>query len=83
MARNNEDHKKSRKRPGRSGRTFGLVVASALAAAPLGCDDTTTAPLVVSMDAGTSEDATAGPDGTPDAGGAVDAAEEVPSGVRG
>ena len=100
MAQNSEDHKKSQKRPGRSRRTFGLIVASAVATAPLGCDDTTSKPLVVSMDAGTSEDATntddavamdtgsqvdatAAPDGDTDAGGAVDAAQDYPSGVRG
>jgi len=101
MAQNNEDHKKSQKRPGRRRRTFGLIVASAVATAPLGCDDGTgTAPLVVAMDAGVADDAmsredalamdtgsqvdaTAAPDGATDAGGAVDAAEEVPSGVRG
>jgi hypothetical protein len=80
MARNNEDHKKSRKRPGPSPRTFGLIVASAVATAPLGCDDTTTTPLVVATDAGTSDDAM---NSDTDAGGALDAAEEVPSGVRG
>ena len=101
MARNNEDPKKSQRRPGRSGRTFGLVVASAVATAPLGCDDgTSKAPLVVAMDAGMSEDAmntadalamdtgsqvdaTAAPDSDTDAGGAVDASQDYPSGVRG
>ena len=83
MAQINRDHKKSQKRPGGRRRTFGLIVASAVATTPLGCDDTTTTPLVVAMDAGVSEDATAAPDGDTDAGGALDAAEELPSGVRG
>jgi hypothetical protein len=93
MARNSEDHEqvheKDQKRPGRRRRAFGLIVASAVATAPLGCDDTTSKPLVVSMDAGTSQDATnmddatAAPDGDTDAGGAVDAAQDYPSGVRG
>jgi hypothetical protein len=101
MAQNNDDHKKDQKRPGQRRRTFGLIVASAVATAPLGCDDrTSTAPLVVETDAGVSEDAmnaedalamdtgaqvdaTAAPDSDTDAGGAVDAAQEYPSGVRG
>jgi len=100
MAQNNEDHKKDQKRPGGRRRTFGLIVASAVATAPLGCDVTTSTPLVVAMDAGVSEDATntedalamdtgsqvdatAAPDSDTDAGGAVDAAQDYPSGVRG
>ena len=91
MAQNNEDHKQDKKRPGGRGRTFGLIVASAVATAPLGCDDgTSTAPLVVATDAGVAEDAMNTEDAlamdtgsATDAGAAVDAAEEVPSGVRG
>lgn len=73
-----ENENRDQKMPGRRRRTFGLIVASAVATAPLGCDDTTTTPVVVSMDAGVST-----PDGDTDAGGAADASQEYPSGVRG